>query len=141
MKYLSGLLCGAVLLSLPVRLTAETKSGEVTFTDDKKHVKLTVGEGVKFASDFYRFTFSDKTALAANGILKNTSGKKLYGALYIGFFDKDKNLVGCATRIFFLDPGKDLPTNYVIELPTEQLEKIASYQITLYESEKELGKK
>jgi hypothetical protein len=105
-------------------------------------VLLGVGSGLKLESDFYRFEFGGKTSVAANGVLKNTSGKKLNGALYIAFFDKDKNLVASAARTsIFLDAGKDLLVANVLEIPTDQIDKIASYQISVYEGEKEIGKK
>jgi hypothetical protein len=143
MKRLTAfLLLGAILLCGPARLAAETWSGTADFSDAKKPpIKLTVGGGVKFETNFHRFEFGGKTSLAANGTLKNTSGKKLHVALYVAFFDKDKNLIGCGNRLTILDAGKDLVAGNVIEMPAEQMEKIASYQITIYESEKEIGMK
>jgi hypothetical protein len=131
----------AVLLFAASTLAAND-GGKAEFTDSKNHVKTTVGDGLKFESDFYRFEFGGKTSLAANGTVKNTSDKKLYGALYIAFFDKDKNLVASSGRTeITLAAGKQLVVANVLDMPPTQLEKIASYQITIYENEKELGKK
>jgi hypothetical protein len=141
MTRFSVLLLCVLLLAIPARLAAETKSGAIDLTDDKKPVKITVGEKLKFETNFHRFEFGGKASFAANGTLKNTSNKKLYCALYVAFFDKDKNLMGCAARTTILDPGKDLVVANVIELPADQIEKITTYQVTLYDSEKEFGTK
>jgi hypothetical protein len=130
-----------VLLTLPAALLAQTKSGEASFRDAKTHIKVAVGEGVKYETDFHRFEFGGKVSLAANGTLKNTTTKKRYVALYVAFFDKDKNLLGSSGRTTILEPGKDLLAAYVVEMPAEQIDKVTSYQITLYESEKEIGAK
>jgi hypothetical protein len=121
---------------------AANDAGKAEFPDGKNHVKTTVGDGLKFESDFYRFEFGGKTSLAANGTVKNTSDKKLYGSLYIAFFDKDKNLMASSGRTeIMLAAGKQLVVANVLDMPPAQLEQIASYQVTIYESDKELGKK
>jgi hypothetical protein len=127
---------------LAVSGLAANDAGKAEFPDGKNHVKTSAGDGLKFESDFYRFDFGGKTSLAANGTVKNMSDKKLYGALYIAFFDKDKNLVASSGRTeIMLAAGKQLVVANVLDLPLSLLEKIASYQITIYENEKELGKK
>src|SRR5262249_3988672 len=90
-------LLAALLASASSLRAADPPSGPADFTG-KDHLKLTIGEGLKLQTDFHRFEFGGKTSIAANGTVKNTSGKKLYGALYISFLDKDKNLVGCSSR-------------------------------------------
>jgi hypothetical protein len=137
----SALFVVVIVLSAASRLTAETVSGMASFTGTKDHVKVTAGTGLKFSSDFYRLEFGGKISLAASGTVKNTSGKKLFGSLYIAFFDKDKNLIGTAARTLTLEPGKDLVAANVIEAPPDAIDKIVSYQITIYESEKEIGTK
>jgi hypothetical protein len=135
------LLLGGLLLGATAPLLAQTKSGEASFRDANTHIKVTVGEGVKYETDFHRFEFGGKASLAANGTLKNTTTKKRYVALYVAFFDKDKNLLGSSGRTTILEPGKDLLAAYVVEMPAEQIDQVTSYQITLYESEKEIGAK
>jgi hypothetical protein len=134
-------LFGVLLLATPSLHAADLKSGTADFTG-KVHLKLTIGEGLKLETDFHRFEFGGKTALAANGNLKNTSKKRLYGAMYIAFFDKEKNLVACSGRTTItLDAGKQTFVGSVLEIPPELMDKIASYQVRIYESEKEIGKK
>jgi len=133
-------LFGVVLLSAPSVLAADPKSGAADFMG-KKHLMVTIGEGLKLETDFHRFEFGGKTSLAANGTLKNTTKKKLYGVIYIGFFDKEKNLVGCSAQSFIVDAGKQTIIASPISMPTEQMDKIASYQMTIYQGEKEIGKK
>jgi len=138
---LAVLLLGVLLLAAPSLRAADPKSGDADFTV-QKHLKVTIGKGLKLETDFHRFEFGGKTALAANGNLKNTSRKKLYGTLYIAFFDKEKNLVACSARTtIILDAGKQTFVGSVLEIPLEQMNKIASYQVRIYESEKEIGKK
>jgi hypothetical protein len=138
---LAVFLIGVPLLTAPSALAADPKSGAADFTGTK-HLKLTIGEGqLKLETDFHRFDFGGKISLAANGSVKNTSKKKLFGAVYIGFFDKEKNLVGCSSQRITVDPGKQSFVGSVIEIPTDQMNKIASYQVRIYEGEKEIGKK
>jgi hypothetical protein len=134
-------LLGVLLLAAPSVRAADPKSGAADFTGNK-HLKVTIGKGLKLETDFHRFEFGGKTALAANGNVKNTSRKKLYGTLYIAFFDKEKNLVACSDRTTItLDAGKQTFVGSVLEIPLEQMNKIASYQVRIYEGEKEIGKK
>jgi hypothetical protein len=142
MQRIPVLALGVLLLSSIVGFAVEPKSGLIDLSATGKHLKVTVGEGLKFDTDFHRFEFGGKTSVAANGTVKNTSEKRLYGALYIAFFDKDKNMVASASRTgIVLFPGKTLFAVNVLEVPVDQIDAIASYQITIYEGDKEIGKK
>jgi hypothetical protein len=134
----------AVLLLNGVALLAgEHKSGPAEFdAAGKKRVKVTVGKNIKFESDLHRFEFMGMTSVVGRGSLKNTSDKKLHASLHIAFFDKDKNLLGCGAQTFFaVMPGAQQFVNLVIGLPADVADQIASYQITLYEGEKQVGQK
>jgi len=61
--------------------------------------------------------------------------------VYIAFFDKEKNLVACSGQRITVDAGKQTFVGSVLEIPLEQMNKIASYQVRIYEGEKEIGKK
>jgi hypothetical protein len=131
-----------LLLFTATVFAADPKSGPIDLSAGSKHFKTTVGEALKLETDFHRFELGGKTSIAANGSMKNTSGKRLHGALYIAFFDKDKNLVASAARTgILIMPGKQLFVGNVLEVPPEQIDTIATYQITIYESDKEVGKK
>jgi hypothetical protein len=137
---LAVFLLGVPLLAPSVQ-AADAKSGAADFTGTK-HLKLTIGEGqLKLETDFHRFEFGGKTSIAANGNVKNTSRKKLFGRVYIAFFDKEKNLVACSGQSIIVDAGKQTFVGVVLEIPTEQMNKIGFYQVRIYEGEKEIGKK
>ena len=105
LRYLVSLLSVLVLFTSP--LPAANKSGTAEFpAAAKKCIEVTVGDNVKFDSDFHRFEFEGVTAIAANGRLRNTSDKQLNAVLYVAFFDKDNKLIGCTSQSVFLLPGK-----------------------------------
>jgi hypothetical protein len=68
----------------------------------------------------------------------------MYYGYYVAFFDKDKNLVACSSfgggKFTKLDPRKETTIGNVIELPSDELKRIVSYQVTVLEDEKEFGK-
>ncbi len=142
LRQISSVLSVLLVLILTSTLLADPASGNAQFKEANKRVKATAGEGLKFEADFYRFEFGGKAALAAGGNVKNTTSKKLNGAVYVAFFDKDKNLIAAGNRTgIFLDAGQTLLVVNVLDVPAEQLDQIASYQVTVYEGDKEIGKK
>jgi hypothetical protein len=146
-------LLAATLLALltAAGAVADTKSGEAKLKEvkkgednDKVALKVSLGDKVKAETRWYIDPdFFGAKVLSAQATLKNTSDKKLHFGYYVAFFDKDKNLVCCtafAGKFATLEPGKETTIGNVIELPAAQLARIASYQVTVLEDEKEFGK-
>ena len=67
----------------------------------------------------------------------------MYYGYYVAFFDKDKKLIACTSfgggQMAKLESGKETTIGNVIQLPVQQLKKIAFYQVTILEDEKEFG--
>ena len=90
--------------------------------------------------------FADPPGLSTGDLDYGLVGLDLDHALVgfdlVAFFDKDKRLIGVAGRTFFaVAPGKQELVTYPIGLPADVADRVASYQITLYEGEKQVGQK
>jgi len=122
---------------------AENKRGPAKVdAAGKRHIKVTVGNRMKFEADLYRFEFGGMTSIVANGTMKNTSRTKLHGQLYFAFFDKNKQLVCAGGQTFYeVAPGAKQLVNYPMKVPAEVADRVASYQVTVYEGEKQVGQK
>jgi hypothetical protein len=139
-----------LLLSSAPQAFPDTKSGEaklqeLKFQDVAKNaLKVSLGDKVKADCSYYiNPDLFGKKVVSVQARIKNTSDKAMYYGYYVAFFDKDKNLVACSSfagQLAKLDPSKETTIGNVIELPSDQLKKIASYQVTLLEDEKEFGK-
>jgi hypothetical protein len=140
-----------LLLSSAPQAFPDTKSGEaklqeLKFQDVAKNaLKVSLGNKLKADCSYYiNPDFLGKKVISVQARIKNATDKVMYYGYYVAFFDKDKDLVACSSfgggQIAKLDPGKDTYIGNVIELPSDQLKKIVSYQVTLLEDEKEFGK-
>jgi hypothetical protein len=140
-----------LLLSAAPLARPDTKSGDANLQElksedvAKKAVKVNLGDKVKAECSYYiQPDFFGKKVVSVGARVKNTSDKVMYYGYYVAFFDKDKKLVACSSfgggQIAKLDPGKETFIGNVLELPPDQIKKIASYQVTLLEGDKEFGK-
>ncbi|HEV3255353.1 MAG TPA: hypothetical protein VG013_00605 [Gemmataceae bacterium] len=137
------LLLSAFVLCTSGLFAADHKRGPAKFdAAGKQHVKVTVGSRLKFETNLYRFEFGGQTSIVANGTMKNTSRTKLHGELYFAFFDKDKQLLCAGGQTFYeLAPGMKQLVNNPMKVPAEVADRVASYQITVYEGVKQVGQK
>jgi len=62
-------------------------------------------------------------------------------AYFVAFLDQDKNLIGCQSFNLFVQPDKQQNAGTFIQLPPEQIARIASYSVAFYESEQAIGKR
>jgi len=140
-----------LLLTAALPASSETKSGEADLQElkdqdvAKKAIKVSLGDKVKAECSYYIIPdFLGMKVVSVGARVKNTSDKVMYFGYYVAFFDKDKKLVACSSLgggpINKLDPGKETFIGNVLELPPDQIKKIASYQVTLLEDEKQFGK-
>ncbi len=125
---------------------AETKSGTVdlkgaTYKAPTPEVKL--GSKLDATCGFYVTDFGEgRNYLAARVKLHNTASIPMYYSFHIAFFDKDNNLIGCmsqsaeAVRSGLAPDERTELGNCLAPVPTDQIAKIKSYQITYYESDK-----
>ena len=123
---------------------ADTKSGEAKLDVFEKALKVSLGDKVKASCTYYIDPdFLGKTAVAVHAKVKNTSDKHMHYGYYVAFQDKDKNLVACSSfsgKLAKLKPGGENYIGNTIVLPIDQIKRLAFYQVTLLEDEKEFGK-
>ncbi len=128
----------------------DTKSGKANLQEEKgqgvpeEALKVSLGDKVKANCTYYIIPdFLGKKVVSVQANIKNTSDKQMYYGYYVAFLDKDKNLVGCSSfagELAQLEPGGVGNIGSVIRLPNEQIKRIAFYQVSLWEDEKEFGK-
>src|SRR5262249_2073707 len=104
---------------------------------------VSLGKQVKAECAFHITDFFGKKIISPQAKITNSGKKPLFFAYYVSFLDKDKNLIACTSFVSFgkegLAPGKDTFIGNVIQVPPAELSKVAFYQVTLYESDKEIG--
>lgn len=112
--------------------------------DESDAVKVEVGTGIKGVCKFYVTDFFDAEIIDAGIQLTNTTNKPRYCYYNVAFFDKDDQLVGCASQGTSgdgLGAGKTMISgSLLIPLPKGLYEKVVKYKIAFYESDKEIGK-
>ena len=139
-----------VVLCVSIQALGETKSGKCTLReagafDDEKHVVVKVGEKVKGTCSFYIDEFFGKKIVNANIKIENTTDNAMFCEYHVAFFDKNGNLVGCASQGTMGDDGlgagkETLLGSCLITVPKDKLKRIASYKVTFYESDTPIGK-
>lgn len=127
------------------RKAGECKLQEAGAFDESKLVKVTLGKSLKAECSFRIGEFFDKKTVFAGTTIKNPTAKPMFFQYYVAFFDKDKNLIGCASQGSFGDDGLEAGGetqlgSCLIELPADAVKLITSYQVVLYESDKPIGK-
>ena len=55
--------------------------------------------------------------------------------------DKDKNLIGCQNFLVSVEAGKENQAGTFIQLPRDQIARIAFYSVAFYESDQPIGEK
>lgn len=146
---LTYLLAAFALATLPASAIADSKSGkaelqELKTGETEKALKVSLGDRVKADCKFFVIPdFFEKKVVSVQARIRNTGDKTLYYGYYVAFFDKDKQLIATSSfggSIAKLDPGKETNIGNVIQLPPDQIKRIAHYQVTVLEDDKEFGK-
>jgi hypothetical protein len=134
---------GCLIIGVNVAaLQAESKSGKAKFTPGgSEAVNVTMGSKMKLDATFKVISIGPSSAVSVKGTVKNTSGGKMYYSYFVAFMDKDKNLIGCQNFSLFMDGGKDGLAGTFIQLPPEEISRIAYYSVAFYESDKQIGSK
>lgn len=112
------------------------------FDDDVFSVR--VGKYVDATRKFFIDDFFEKLMICANVEIKNPTNKIMHCEYYVAFFDREGNLVGCASQGTMddgLKAGED--TNFsscLVFIPHSMFDKVTSYKLIFYESEVPIGK-
>jgi len=122
--------------------SADSKTGEAKFTAPKKEsVKVSLGDKVKLDAEFQMIEVGALAAISVGATVKNTADVKMYYSYNVAFLDKDKNLIGCQNFNLPIEAGKNGTAGTFIQLPRDQIAKIAYYSVALHESDKQIGSK
>jgi hypothetical protein len=125
------------------RKSGKIKLKEAKNTFDKKaFFNVKIGKKIAVEGKFGISDFFNSKVVMANANVKNTSKKDLYYAYFVAFFDKNKNLIGCASQgnMTPLKAGKATQLgSCIIQLPESEIKKITSYQLVFIESDKKIG--
>jgi hypothetical protein len=139
--------CVLVLGGLLVAATAgaasaDSKTGEVKFTAPKKEsAKVALGAKLKLDAEFQMIEVGALAAVNVQGKVRNTANARMHYSYNVAFLDKDKNLIGCQNFVGSVEPGKELPAGTFIQLPPDQIAKIAHYSVAFHEGDKPIGSK
>ena len=137
----SAIVLAAMILGMnSSALHAQSKTGAANFTvsgSESYNVKL--GNKVKLDATFNLIKLGAGTPVSVKASITNTASVKMYYSYNVAFLDKDKNLVGCQHFNLFVDPGKQGSAGTFIQLPSNQIARIAYYSVAFYESDKQIG--
>lgn len=143
LRMLSVLLLGCLLAVVSTESAqADTKTGEAKFTAPKKEsVKVSLGDKLKIDAEFKMIEVGAQAAVSVGAKIKNTANVQMYYSYNVAFLDKDKNLIGCQNFSLPVEANKDATAGTFIQLPRDQIAKIAYYSVAFHESDKQIGMK
>jgi hypothetical protein len=121
---------------------ADSKTGEAKFTGPKKEsVKVALGDKLKLNADFQMIEVGALAAIAVPAKVKNTTKARMHYSYNVAFLDKDKNLIGCQNFMVSVEPGRENTAGTFIQLPRDQIARIAFYSVAFHESDQQIGTK
>jgi hypothetical protein len=140
--FLSMAVIGAILGLKAAEIRAESKTGPAKFTPGGNDtINVAMGDKVKINATFNLIKLAGGTPVSVGAKVNNTAPVKMYYSYNVAFLDKDKNLIGCHHFNLFLDPGKSGTAGTFIQLPADQIARIAFYSVAFHESDKQIGSK
>lgn len=120
----------------------ESNSGEAKFTGPKKEVvKVALGNKLKLNAEFEMIEVGRLAAVSVRAKVKNTAGVTMYYSYNVAFLDKDKNLIGCQSFPLQIQANRDGTAGTFIQLPRDQIARIAYYSVAFHESDTQIGTK
>lgn len=121
------------------QLHAVHKKGKFLYKKVKKPIALSIGKQLEAKTKIKRIEFFDKPAISCQLDIVNKSKTKLYISYHVAFFDKDGNLIGCASQSMGFDPGERTTVGgALVHAPESAMVKITSYQLRYWESTEKL---
>ena len=119
---------------------ADSKTGEAKFTGPKQEaVKVSLGDKLKLDATFQMIEIGQLAAISVQAKIKNTTGVMMYYSYHVAFLDKDKNLIGCQSFPLQIAANRSGTAGTFIQLPRDQIARIAYYSVAFHESEKQIG--
>lgn len=114
-------------------------SGKCKITSKRKEKITAENDKIVFSAEFKKFeAFVKSYSLLADIKLTNLTDKDMKLSFHSAFFDSSKKLLVCTSRDFHLGAGcRDLREGPRILIPGNIITRIASYQIIIYDVEKD----
>ena len=140
--------CGVMGTASTMACLAETKQGPCILPNGDTGgdgFVVEVGEKIHGTCKFVIEDFFGKKIIRANIEVVNKAEVPMHCHYYVAFFDKDGQLLGCASQGTSgddgLKPGRNTQFgSCLIPLPPGTHEKVASYKVAFYESKIPIGK-
>ena len=131
--------CGATSIAAPSVSRKEGKgpsNSEGLFSNGTP-IQVKVGDRIEAVCELHLKDFDGEPTIIANPRLANPTGKTIRVRYHVAFFDNEGKLVGCASQGCTLQPGARQVqlASCLVFAPPEDLKKVYSYQIVLYEVE------
>ena len=140
LRILSTLLFIALLAAASSTAHADSKTGEARFTGVKREtVRVALGDKLKLTAEFQMIEVGQLAAVAVPAKVKNTARVRMHYSYNVAFLDKDKNLIGCQNFMLSVEPGRENTAGTFIQLPRDQIAKIAFYSVAFHESDQQIG--
>src|SRR4029450_2985020 len=136
-----------VLASLLVTATsaptrADSKTGEAKFTGVKREtVRVALGDQLTLTAELQMIEVGQLAAISVRAKVKNPANVRMFYSYNVAFLDKDKNLIGCQNFQVSVEADKENTAGTFIQLPRDQIAKIAYYSVALHESDQQIGSK
>ena len=135
-----GIACGT---PAPAAL-GETVKGKCQLVDPRlskqKLPEVALGKDLKFRMKLLASVYAGAKTVRALGEAENVGGGPRHYLLCLAFFDKDGNLVASLRDRAEVRAGDKRILDIHESVPVEAIAKVASYQVTAYESTEEVGK-
>lgn len=140
LRILSTLLLAALVAATTApSARADSKTGEAKFTGVKREtVRVALGDKLKLTAEFQVIEVGQLAAVAVPAKVKNTARVRMHYSYNAAFLDKDKNLIGCQNFMLSIEPGNGTAGTF-IQLPREQIARIAFYSVAFHESDQQIG--
>jgi len=121
---------------------ADSKTGEAKFTGPKREtVKVALGDQLQLTAEFKMIEVGQLAAISVPAKIKNPTKNRMHYSYNVAFLDKDKNLIGCQNFHLAVEAGRDSTAGTFIQLPRDQIARIAYYSVALHESEHQISAK
>jgi hypothetical protein len=136
------LLAALVIATSTPRAHADSETAEAKFTGVKREtIRVAAGKTLKLTAEFQMIEVGRLAAVAIPAKVKNTANVRMYYSYNVAFLDKDKNLIGCQNFLLSVEPGRENTAGTFIQLPRDQIARIAFYSVAFHESTEQIGTK
>ena len=140
LRILSALLLAVLAIATTTTARADSKTGEAKFTGVKREtIRVALGEKLKMTAEFQLIEVGQLAAISVPAKVRNPTKARMHYSYNVAFLDKDKNLIGCQNFMLTVEAGRENTAGTFIQLPRDQIGRIAFYSVAFHESEEQIG--